>query len=880
MRNLVLGLCSNCDLDQVKPFLLSWRNNVKSARLTLLAAQPGEELRAFAQAEGIELIDPAPLFDIGFHPDNARFFFYRFLLRSRAGQYDSILLTDVQDVIFQSDPFDVPRRKPVTFAREHQVIAHEQRWNRRWLCEIYGESLVLEIENNPVCCVGTTIGTQEGILRYLDLMCNELSSRPIDRKINYDQGFHNYIAWKLQPDFVEIDNQDEIMCTMGGINPHALAFAGNQVVINGTASPVLHQWDRSPALRTYVAGQIETPATAFVSTAPQKPAASFVPSLDLAFDPYGRSLPPQQESDRFFRAMLHPDRTLRSVITFYINFHGSINWGQQNVLVEQVKSLIGPEAAAFTRTDILGNSGEFTPTFLARFAPDLASAYFMPEASPAACEMLQPATRNDWLDENFPSSLNGRLRRADRPAFSLLNISGFELFASAYGYQLFDPGRGTYLPAVSSRAFSRAVQFYPRREISAPLVIVQDEYDGGNFAHFLFDWLPRILHFAEWNPELARKAVYLMGGAQGELHDLIISLLCEKRGMDRRQFLFPPAREVIVPKDRIYLFSDQRQPIIHPLHMGHPETIRLVRELLEDYIAAESEGPARIYISRRDAAMRRVANEDELLARLRERGYADICLSDLSLREQIRVVGSARSIVAPHGMGLTHILFNRGGGELLELFNPVVGTDAYAFAARALGMRYGYVLGQETGDRAADFTVDVNEVMAWLDGNSTGTTQPVDELAPLSLEERMHIFEMLARRPRVGNLCRRLLVAGKDAAVAQPGAEAALAPLGFAFVNPDQNTEEALIPLFAGAEALVLLGRAGMRALRYCAPDTPVILVTPPGEDKPGAYLQSLNLNYHALTGQSLPGGWTVGAEQCTKALSLLTAWLGADSYP
>jgi hypothetical protein len=257
-------LCADYDLEQVKPFLLSWKNNAGSAHMTLLAIRLGPELQAFAAAEGIELIDPSPMFDIGFHPLNTRFFWYRLLLRLRAGQYDCVLLTDVRDVIFQSDPFAAPRRKAVMFAKEYRTIALEPDYNGVWVRHVYGEALAEEIEHNLIACAGTTMGTQEGILRYLELMCNELLSRSFDRGANYDQGIHNYIAWKLQPDFIEIDRDDAVMCTVGFINPDDVGFANNQIMINGAFPPVVHQWDRLPALKTYVARQIENPATAFL----------------------------------------------------------------------------------------------------------------------------------------------------------------------------------------------------------------------------------------------------------------------------------------------------------------------------------------------------------------------------------------------------------------------------------------------------------------------------------------------------------------------------------------------------------------------------------------------------------------------------------------
>ncbi len=151
------------------------------------------------------------------------------------------------------------------------------------------------------------------------------------------------------------------------------------------------------------------------------------------------------------------------------------------------------------------------------------------------------------------------------------------------------------------RALTREVQGFPRREISAALVIVQDQYDGGNFAHMLFDWLPRLLHFAMHHPDLARRAMYLMGVAPVRCMTSSLSG-CAKAWSGPAEYIFPLEHEVIVPRERVYFFSDQRQALMHPLLMGDPETVRLVRELLADCLPVPGDGPERLYISRGDAA--------------------------------------------------------------------------------------------------------------------------------------------------------------------------------------------------------------------------------------------------------------------------------------
>jgi capsular polysaccharide biosynthesis protein len=849
MKNLILGLCTNYGLEDIRGFLQSWKNNAKSAQLILFAANLKPSLIAFAQAEEVELLDLDPQIMQEFHPLIARFFMFRSLLKQRPGAYSQVMLTDVRDVLFQSDPFSVPRKKPVTLALEHQTITSEPTYNGRWLRDLYGEELLKEIQHNPVSCAGTTLGTQEGMIQYLDLMCNEMLTRPFDRKINYDQGIHNYIAWKLKPEFIEVDANDEIFCTVGAISSDYIVIENNQISVSGSFPPVIHQWDRSKLLVKYTKQQLETPATSFVAFAP----AQIFPK---------HSTSTQDDTKIFFHGILKPNRTLRSIIEFYLGFYGSINWGMQNALVEQIKKLIGPSAAALTRTDILGESGEFSKSFLQRFVPDLARSYFDIDTTQPESEVLRPEAANEWYDESFPSSLNLRLKSKRRPEFSLLNVSGFEVFALPYGCQLFNAARGTFLPVASSRAFPRKVQKFPHREIDSTLVIIQDQYDGGNFAHMLFDWLPRILHFALKYPDMSPRVMYLMGGCPGALHDLIIARLCEKYGLDRRQFIFPFDYEVIVPRQQIYFFSDQRRTLMHPILMGDPETVRLVRELFIDYLPAPGTGPEKIYISRGDAAMRRITNEDELVARLRGEGYEVIRLAELPLLEQIRLVGAARSIVAPHGMGLTHLIFNQMGGQVLELFNPTVGTDAYAFVARAAGLHYQWLLGEADTEGRADFSVDVNAVMACLT-NGAKKKPSSAELLPVTPPDRLRIFEHLVRLGASHRLPKRLLVVKDNAPNNFIMIKAALMPTGFDTIKVEELPEEQAIQLFAGAEMVVALGREALTNVRYCAPGTCVAAVTAPGDEEGvEEYLASLDLRYINLVGDRVDGGWCVNPER------------------
>jgi hypothetical protein len=76
----------------------------------------------------------------------------------------------------------------------------------------------------------------------------------------------------------------------------------------------------------------------------------------------------------------------------------------------------------------------------------------------------------------------------------------------------------------------------------------------------------------------------------------------------------------------------------------------------------------RIYISRNDAKLRRVANERELAAVLARYGFKPIVLKGKPIAEQVRLLREAEAVAAPHGAGLTHIAWMQRGAAVIEFF--------------------------------------------------------------------------------------------------------------------------------------------------------------------------------------------------------------------
>ena len=137
-----------------------------------------------------------------------------------------------------------------------------------------------------------------------------------------------------------------------------------------------------------------------------------------------------------------------------------------------------------------------------------------------------------------------------------------------------------------------------------------------------------------------------------------------------------------------------------------------VAEALRDRVSFTS----KIFISRRKALGRRIANENEVIEALELLGFSTYILEEMSYVEQVKLFAQAKVIVAPHGAGLTNLIF-ADNPIILELFGAYVGRE-FANLARGMGFKYG-CLGclsprGEVRQKDGDMVVNVNELLDLL----------------------------------------------------------------------------------------------------------------------------------------------------------------------
>jgi len=144
--------------------------------------------------------------------------------------------------------------------------------------------------------------------------------------------------------------------------------------------------------------------------------------------------------------------------------------------------------------------------------------------------------------------------------------------------------------------------------------------------------------------------------------------------------------------------------------------LNLIREL--DF-GKSDQGAELIYISRKDTKLRGVSNEDDFIQKLEKQGFKSVILSELTVVQQIRLFRSATFIVAPHGAGLTNIIFCRPDTTLVELLPDDYINPCFYSIAEVMGLKYAATLNpvqsESSGYHNSQMFVDVNLVMNTLE---------------------------------------------------------------------------------------------------------------------------------------------------------------------
>lgn len=226
--------------------------------------------------------------------------------------------------------------------------------------------------------------------------------------------------------------------------------------------------------------------------------------------------------------------------------------------------------------------------------------------------------------------------------------------------------------------------FLGKPEIIKGNVAVIATAGADRYYHWMFDILPRF--------ELLKKA-----GIFNEIDYFVLPPLkfpfqiesIAKTGIDANKLIFSDTVRFHLQAEQLFVPS-------LPSLLGTVDkwTCEFLRDLFLVNDSIKSGHPEYIYISRNQASNRKLRNEKEVLSFLKPLGFEIIENEDLSIEEQAEIFNNAKCIIAPHGGGLSNIVFCQEHCKVIDIFPPSYVIPCFWVISNQLNLDYYYLVGE------------------------------------------------------------------------------------------------------------------------------------------------------------------------------------------
>ncbi|MBE9012439.1 glycosyltransferase family 61 protein [Pseudanabaenaceae cyanobacterium LEGE 13415] len=207
--------------------------------------------------------------------------------------------------------------------------------------------------------------------------------------------------------------------------------------------------------------------------------------------------------------------------------------------------------------------------------------------------------------------------------------------------------------------------------------------NGNNYYHWMHDVLSKLFVVIDLLPE---DVTYIV---PPQLKDWQYEAL-EMVGIRREQTL------VFEPKEQWQLEKLYFAPLVSS-NAGHSlSAIEWLRDSAYQRFGIDSQESRteRIFISRSRAVGRTIVNQDEVEALLDRYGFKSYCLEEMSIEQQVSLFSKAEIVIAPHGAGLTNLMFAPSGTKVLEIFEPSAGGVCFWSLCHCLNHPYQCLFGK------------------------------------------------------------------------------------------------------------------------------------------------------------------------------------------
>ncbi|MEL6495054.1 MAG: tetratricopeptide repeat protein [Cyanobacteria bacterium J06623_7] len=207
---------------------------------------------------------------------------------------------------------------------------------------------------------------------------------------------------------------------------------------------------------------------------------------------------------------------------------------------------------------------------------------------------------------------------------------------------------------------------------------------GHVYYHWMFDILPRL--------ELIRRSNIKFK----EIDWFVVNSISKPYQQETLKLLGIPEAKILESDRHSHI---QATELIAPSFPGYldwvPEgTIQFLRQTFLPQNNLTVTKNDKIYVSRAKAKNRRLVNEAAVSQLLAKYGFTTVFLEEMTVLEQVAIFAGAKTIVAPHGSGLTNLAFCASGTKVVELFSPNYIRTDYWMISQQLRLEHYYLVGK------------------------------------------------------------------------------------------------------------------------------------------------------------------------------------------
>jgi capsular polysaccharide biosynthesis protein len=250
--------------------------------------------------------------------------------------------------------------------------------------------------------------------------------------------------------------------------------------------------------------------------------------------------------------------------------------------------------------------------------------------------------------------------------------------------------------------------FFPIFSFSKkPHILITDEWSK-NYCHWLWEALSKL---SELKKEF-KDAVLVLPKSYLKIDFVMKSLAAF--GFDEKNIKTIPKRSRLKVKNLFFI------PCINISTKGYYDFLKFskVSQIVISHYREKlkTNYGARIYISRSDPkknTARKVANEKELTNMLAKYGFKTVYMENFSFLEQVSIMHFSNFIIAPHGAGITNVVFAQKNCNLIELINKKWGKSCFAEMCERANINYSRFNCNQVGDgtlELGDIEVDVQNL--------------------------------------------------------------------------------------------------------------------------------------------------------------------------